>query len=72
MGISDKDKADLFKPFFKTKDEESKERNTVSHGLGLNICKRLAQMMGGDLICSDVKEGCQFILKLQLKTVPGD
>lgn len=69
IGISDADREKLFQPFFKTKEDKSKERNTVSHGLGLNISKRLANCMGGDLICTDMEEGCQFILKLSLKLV---
>jgi signal transduction histidine kinase len=50
MGIKDEDKKLLFQPFFKSKNKESTDKNSNSHGLGLNICKRIAQKLGGDLI----------------------
>jgi len=42
MGIKEEDKKQLFKPYFKSSNKESKDKNSNSHGLGLNICKRIA------------------------------
>jgi K+-sensing histidine kinase KdpD len=42
--------------------------NQGSHGIGLNICKRFAVILGGDLeLNEDVTEGCEFVLKLNLQ-----
>ena len=54
MGIPAEDKAKLFQPYFKSKNKESKDKNYSSHGMGLNICKRIAQKLGGDLQYNDV------------------
>jgi signal transduction histidine kinase len=50
LGISAKDQANLFKPFFKSVDAQSKLLNTESNGLGLSICKKIAKQLGGDLV----------------------
>lgn len=42
IGISEDDRKNLFKLFFKTQDEKSKKMNQGSHGIGLNVCKRFA------------------------------
>ena len=42
IGISKKDQKNLFKMFFKTQDEKSREKKQGSHGIGLNVCKRFA------------------------------
>lgn len=42
--------------------------NQGSHGIGLNICKRFAVILGGDLeLNENVTEGCEFMLKLNLQ-----
>jgi len=38
IGISEEDQKNIFKPFFKTKDSQSRVLNATSHGLGLSIC----------------------------------
>ena len=39
-----------------------------SHGLGLNICKKIAKSLGGDLILNyDYNKGSEFILTMTLK-----
>ena len=43
------DLKNLFKPFFKTSDQNSRERNKQSHGLGLSICKMIAEKLNGDI-----------------------
>ena len=59
IGISPDDRQNLFKIFFKTSDETSRRKNQGSHGIGLNICKRFATNLGGDLIFNEeVTKGC--------------
>jgi signal transduction histidine kinase len=59
MGVPTEDKKILFQPFFKTKNKESSEMNKNSNGLGLNICKRIAKRLGGDLVLNEALiEGC--------------
>jgi signal transduction histidine kinase len=42
--------------------------NKGSHGIGLNICKRFAELLGGDLYLNEeYHQGSEFILKLVLK-----
>lgn len=70
IGISEEDRKHLFKPYFKTKDEKSKQMNKSSHGLGLNICKKIALSLGGDLELNEsVRNGCLFTLSLTLNTL---
>ena len=42
IGISEKDRKNLFSLYFKTQDEASRIMNPGSHGIGLNVCKRFA------------------------------
>jgi hypothetical protein len=68
IGISEEDKQNLFQMFFKTTDENSRRMNKGSHGIGLNVCKRFAKALGGDLYLNeDYKEGCQFVLQMVCK-----
>ena len=42
--------------------------NANSNGIGLNLSKRLAQVLGGDLtLSSQYRTGCQFNLHLPLR-----
>ena len=60
----------IFKPFFKTSDQESRERNKQSHGLGLSICKTIAEKLNGDLeVFSKPGEGSTFVFSLKPKIV---
>jgi hypothetical protein len=68
MGIPEEDKQKLFKPYFKSSNKESNEKNSSSHGLGLNICKRIAGKLGGDLMHNEqFTEGCQFIFTFRVE-----
>ena len=49
IGIADENKASIFKPFFKSIDPISKKFNAKSHGLGLSICKEIAQGLDGSV-----------------------
>lgn len=42
--------------------------NKGSHGVGLNVCKKFAIALGGDLTLSDeITNGCQFVVSLNLR-----
>lgn len=41
-GIKEVDRPDLFKFYFKSKDETSRRINKDSHGIGLSVCKKFA------------------------------
>jgi two-component system sensor histidine kinase BarA len=70
IGISMEDRPNLFKPYFKTKDAKSRSINKESHGLGLNICKKIAKNLGGDLNLNEhYNQGAQFILNLTANLV---
>jgi signal transduction histidine kinase/HPt (histidine-containing phosphotransfer) domain-containing protein len=57
----------LFRPF--TQADNSTTRRFGGTGLGLTICRHLAQMLGGDItVQSQVGEGSQFIVTVD----PGD
>lgn len=59
IGLSDKDRNRLFKPYFKSLSIRNNEKNKNSHGLGLSISKRIAQGLNGDLYLSEeYKSGC--------------
>lgn len=47
--------------------------NKGSHGMGLSICKRIANNLGGDLTHNDKSRGsCEFVLSLTLKKSTKD
>jgi len=48
IGISTEDQARLFQPFSQV--GESSARREDSTGLGLSICRRLAELMGGEIV----------------------
>jgi signal transduction histidine kinase len=61
-GIKDNDLKDLFKPYF-----TDQSTGKISHGLGLCICKQIAQNLNGDLVYIPSERGCSFALKLKLQ-----
>ena len=63
IGMSKKDLSNLFKPFFRSKDSDSRQRNPRGNGLGLSICANIAKSMGGDLrVLSQLGQGSKFTL----------
>ncbi len=68
IGLTPEQCARLFQPF--TQADASTTRRFGGTGLGLFICKRLAQMMGGDVdVSSEPGRGSCFTLHLPLDTM---
>jgi len=65
IGIHDNDLKKLFKPYFKCGSADSKRLNPNGNGLGLSICKRIVQALGGDLnVSSELEIGSIFSVEL--------
>lgn len=62
IGIAENDIGKLFKPFSQV--DASNTRNFGGSGLGLYICKRIVEMMGGEIwVESKPNEGSKFAFK---------
>jgi two-component system sensor histidine kinase/response regulator len=71
IGISAASAARLFESFSQA--DGSNSRKYGGAGLGLVMCKRLAQMMGGDVsVQSEPGKGSTFCLTLRLAIPPGE
>ncbi|GAB3757513.1 hypothetical protein GCM10028796_01770 [Ramlibacter monticola] len=69
IGISPGDQQRLFQPFSQALGEEGR-RNSGGSGLGLVICRQLAQMMGGSITLESVPgQGTTVMLTLSLPIV---
>ncbi len=67
IGIKQEDVEDLFNVYEKL-DKETK-RSTNNSGLGLDISKKFAELMGGELSCKSVYgEGSEFIFTFEQET----
>ncbi|HEU4404647.1 MAG TPA: ATP-binding protein, partial [Polyangiaceae bacterium] len=65
VGISPEDQARLFQPFVQA--ESGRAQRDVGTGLGLSICKRLVEMMGGEIgLTSEPGRGSTFAFTLPL------
>ncbi|MEZ8194676.1 ATP-binding protein [Vibrio cortegadensis] len=65
IGIALQQQEKLFEPF--TQADRSSSRHYEGTGLGLAICKRLVDLMGGDIsFTSEIKQGTRFQLSLPL------
>ena len=59
FGISPEDQSKLFTQFFRSEAQEIREQN--GWGLGLNVAKRLVELMGGDInFSSTLNQGSNF------------
>lgn len=68
MGIKEEDMDKLFTAYERL--EEQKNSNIQGTGLGLDISRRFAQIMGGSLTCNSVYgEGSEFNLSIRQKIV---
>ena len=67
IGISEEAQGKMFQAFSQA--EKSTSRNFGGTGLGLSICKRLVEMMGGEIrFKSEPSKGSDFTVTLLLKT----
>ncbi len=51
IGITKEEICNMFTPFFRSKNEQSREKNPNGNGLGLSICHNIAKSLQGDLTC---------------------
>ncbi len=72
IGINEVDLANLFKPYFVTTDPESRRINTNSHGIGLSVCKKIAEALKGNLsVKSKLGKGTTLTLQFKVPMVDG-
>jgi signal transduction histidine kinase len=71
--MTEEDLKKLFKPNFRTTDQNSLSLNKMSHGLGLSICKMIAEKINGKIKAESVwGEGSTFTFTLNVKMPPKD
>ncbi|WP_291516648.1 CHASE domain-containing protein [Bdellovibrio sp. ArHS] len=72
IGISEKNRENLFKPF--SQGDVSTTRKYGGTGLGLALSRRLAELLGGELflLASSVGKGSTFCLRIPLRGVPKE
>jgi len=67
-GIKEKDLESIFEEFYQTEEESSKTRGT---GLGLPISRKIARLLGGEIVVSSVYgKGTTFTIEIPLKNIP--
>ena len=68
IGMTPDQAARVFRPFVQA--DTSMAREYGGTGLGLTICKRLAQLMHGDIVIVDTKPGAGTHVRLSIPTGP--
>lgn len=67
IGIKQEEVENLFNPYLDTDDENARSQH-IKTGLGLDISRKFAELMGGVLVCQSVYgEGSEFIFTLTQK-----
>ncbi|WP_299467112.1 response regulator [uncultured Gimesia sp.] len=70
IGMSESQMSNLFRPF--TQADSSTTRKYGGTGLGLTICKRLAEMLGGDIsVISERDKGSRFSATVRVGSLEG-
>tara|TARA_R110002095_G_scaffold212213_1_gene201143 strand:- start:1686 stop:3314 length:1629 start_codon:yes stop_codon:yes gene_type:complete len=70
IGMTEAQMSNLFRPF--TQADSSTTRKYGGTGLGLTICKRLAEMLGGDIsVTSEHNQGSRFSATVQTGSLEG-
>lgn len=70
IGISEEDQKNIFTAYFKTSNEASKAQNPNSNGLGLSICRQIANGLKGEIrVKSEVEVGSQFFFEFLAERV---
>lgn len=70
IGMTESQLSNLFRPF--TQADSSTTRKYGGTGLGLTICKRLAEMLGGDiLVSSEYNKGSKFSAVIRTGSLEG-
>ncbi len=74
VGISEKNKEKIFKAFEQCQDATMRGRNGSGTGLGLAICKKLCNLIGGDIILetSEYNTGSTFAFTFKFKSYDDD
>jgi signal transduction histidine kinase len=71
LGVSDSDKADIFKPFYQVAASNERCKMAAGHGLGLSIVKRASEMIGARIeFTSRVHCGTAAVLILNTASIP--
>ena len=67
IGMDKNECKNLFKPFFRTHNNHSRQLNPSSNGLGLYICKLICESLNGNIkVVSEIGTGSKFIFSMQV------
>lgn len=70
IGMSDEDQNRVFEGFLKTSNIESRNMNPYGNGIGLSLCKKICQGLGGDITVDSVLGiGSTFKFTMKAKKV---
>ncbi|MCH9652632.1 MAG: response regulator [Planctomycetes bacterium] len=70
IGMTESQRSNLFRPFMQA--DSSTTRKYGGTGLGLTICKRLAELLGGEItVSSEPDQGSQFSVTVQAGSLVG-